>query len=290
LFTGPHASPFDINMAADAGYEVLIPHTNVGLDDVTALVQDSMFSRPPGYFAHSGIFIGGRDINLATDMLDAASGATFKPFELSLMADPNGAYTTSGALVALAEHHLLAAGKTLKGSRVVIFGGGPVGVSAAVLAHRCGAMPVLARLTPGSTEKTNAMSAFLARYDASAEFVSAETPEDKQTALASADVIVSTARAGIEVLSADLLASFCKASVALDVNAVPPAGIAGVDVNANGVELPDAKHCLGVGALAIGNIKYKTQQSLLTQMLNADKARSLDFLDAFSAAKSLVAS
>ena len=289
LFTGKHGSPFDINMAADAGYDLAIPYTDVALDDVVDLVQDAIFSRPPGYISHSGVFVGGRDINLAADMLKAAQSAMFHPFELSVMADPNGAYTTSGALFALAEHHLQVAGKTLHDQRVVIFGGGPVGVCTAVLAYRAGAKPVLARLTPGTPAKLGAMKAFLARFDADAEFVSAESTADKTEALQSADLIVSTAKAGVEVLDAAMLGQHCRAVVALDVNAVPPAGIAGVDVNHNGIKIEHVDQCIGVGALAIGNIKYKTQQALLKKMLVAERVEILDFLDAYKAASSLVA-
>lgn len=289
LFTGKHGSPFDINMAADAGYEVVVPYTDVAVGDVADLVQDAIFSRPPGYCSHSGIFIGGSDVNLAADMLQTAQSAMFNPFELSVMADPNGAYTTSGALFALARHHLIASGKQLDGQRVVIFGGGPVGVCTAVLASRSGAQAVLARLTPGTPAKLDAMKTFLARYDASAEFVSAESTSDKSEVLQSADVIVSTAKAGIEVLDSQLLEKHCSAAVALDVNAVPPAGVAGVGVNDNGQAMKHATECLGVGALAIGNIKYKTQQALLKKMLSAEKVEILDFLDAYDAASTLVA-
>src|SRR5512134_3965937 len=42
-----HMSPFDVNMAADAGYQVIVPYINVTLEEVTGLVQDAIFSRPP---------------------------------------------------------------------------------------------------------------------------------------------------------------------------------------------------------------------------------------------------
>ena len=42
---------------------------------------------------------------------------------------------------------------------------------------------------------------------------------------------------------------------------------------------------LGIGALAIGNIKYQTQRGLLETMLKADKALYLDLRDAFAEAR-----
>ena len=38
-----NVSPFDVNMACDAGYDLVIPYTNVNLTDVKGLVQDAIF-------------------------------------------------------------------------------------------------------------------------------------------------------------------------------------------------------------------------------------------------------
>ena len=57
--------------------------------------------------ARTGIFIGGRDALLAADMLERAKAAMVKPFVVSVMADPSGAYTTAAAMVACVEAALL---------------------------------------------------------------------------------------------------------------------------------------------------------------------------------------
>jgi hypothetical protein len=41
-------SPFDVNMAVDAGWISTIPYTQLEPGEVTALVQDAIFSRGPG--------------------------------------------------------------------------------------------------------------------------------------------------------------------------------------------------------------------------------------------------
>jgi methylene-tetrahydromethanopterin dehydrogenase len=81
--------------------------------------------------------------------------------------------------------------------------------------------------------------------------------------------------------------------VAADVIAVPPEGIAGVGV------MDDAKPiagtgsagvgAVGIGALAVGNVKYQTQHRLLVQMQQAEKAVSLSFAEAFTAARAFLA-
>ncbi|MFX4729053.1 methylene-tetrahydromethanopterin dehydrogenase N-terminal domain-containing protein, partial [Acinetobacter baumannii] len=78
------------NMACDAGFQVLMPYSGVGLDQIYGLTQDAIFSRGPNGVKRTGIFIGGRDIGLAADMLDACRGAMVPPFEVSVFADPSG--------------------------------------------------------------------------------------------------------------------------------------------------------------------------------------------------------
>ena len=66
-----HMSPFDVNMALDAGFDAVVTYTNVTLDEVTGLVQDAIFSRPPKVGVRTGMFFGGRNATLALDMLAA---------------------------------------------------------------------------------------------------------------------------------------------------------------------------------------------------------------------------
>ena len=37
-------SPFDVNMATDAGFDMIAPYTDVDLKEVPGFVQDSIFS------------------------------------------------------------------------------------------------------------------------------------------------------------------------------------------------------------------------------------------------------
>ncbi|MGA3248893.1 MAG: methylene-tetrahydromethanopterin dehydrogenase N-terminal domain-containing protein, partial [Paraburkholderia sp.] len=107
MFTAtPQMSPFDVNMAADAGYQVIVPYCSVEAGMVATLTQDAIFSRGPKGVSRTGIFIGGRDVMLAADMLNTARKAMVPPFEVSVFADPSGSYTTAAALVALVERHL----------------------------------------------------------------------------------------------------------------------------------------------------------------------------------------
>jgi methylene-tetrahydromethanopterin dehydrogenase len=74
--------------------------------------------------------------------------------------------------------------------------------------------------------------------------------------------------------------------VVADVNAVPPAGVEGLDMKANG-EAIGRQGALGIGPLAIGDIKYKTESGLFKAMIAAEKAVAFDFRDAFKRAREL---
>ena len=78
--------------------------------------------------------------------------------------------------------------------------------------------------------------------------------------------------------------------LAADVNAVPPAGIEGLGVMDDGKPLgAGSGKAVGIGALAIGNVKYLCQRGLFQRMINTDKPVYLDFRDAFATARDLVA-
>lgn len=290
MFTpGKQMSPFDINMAADAGYQIIVPYAEVGLDAITGLTQDTIFSRGPKGVTRTGIFIGGRDALLAADMLERAQSAMVKPFVVSLMADPSGAYTTAAAMVACVEAALHRTNPSgLADRRVVVFGGtGPVGRIAAVLAASAGAQVQISSRS-GSAAAQKAAAETGQRFGVTLHGVSGADPAAVRASLAAADVVLGCAAAGMQVLSADDLAAAPRLAVAADVNAVPPAGIAGVGVMDNARAIAGSA-ALGIGALAIGNVKYQTQQRLLVQMRESEKAVVLGFAEALATARAVVA-
>lgn len=284
-----NVSPFDVNMAYDAGYQAVIPYTDVALDQIAPLTQDCIFSRGPRGAKRTGIFIGGREIGLAADMLDAAKRAMVPPFEVSVFADPSGAFTTAAAMVASVEGQLRKThGTDLSGKQVVILGGtGPVGTAAAVLASSAGARVRIASHTSFDRARMTAEVA-RARYGADASAAIAGSTDERRELIVAADVVLATAKAGVQVLSALELTHAKKLLVAADLNAVPPAGIEGLGVMDNGVTLKNT-NAVGIGALAIGNIKYQNMRAMFELMLSAEKPLYLDFRDAFELARKQVA-
>jgi methylene-tetrahydromethanopterin dehydrogenase len=290
LFTPTaQASPFDVNMAADAGFQVITPYCNVTPQAIAALTQDAIFSRGPKGVARTGIFIGGRDVLLASDMIDRAREAMVPPFVVSLFADPSGSYTTAAAMVAVTESALRRRHDTgLADKRVLLLGGtGPVGRIASVLCARLGATALLSS-HQGAAAAQAAAAETGRRFDVTLHGVSGRDKRDLHDALAEAEVVMGVAAAGVQVMDERDRAHATRMLVAADVNAVPPEGLAGVGVMDDVKPLPGST-AFGIGALVIGNVKYQVQHRLLVRMREAEKPVTLGFAEAFDVARELLA-
>jgi len=282
-----HMSPFDVNMAVDAGFDVVVPYVGVGRDEVTGLVQDAIFSRPPDAGADTGIFIAGKDVLLALDMFDAARKAMVPPFQVSVFADPAGSFTTAAAMVAKVEKALEKKfERGLKGTHVVVFGAtGVVGFCTAVIAAKEGASVTIVG-HDGVERVKKVADQIRARFGVDVAAADGSTDTRKRELVQTAEVILTAAKAGVQVISSEQLAAAGKLLIAADVNAVPPAGIEGLAVNANAEPIASTK-AVGIGPLAIGNVKYKVESGLFKRMIDSEKTMTFDFQDAFSFAREI---
>lgn len=284
-----HMSPFDVNMAADAGFKVIVPYINVLPEEVTALVQDAIFSRPPQDGVRTGMFIGGKDAILSLEMMEAAKNAMVPPFQVSVFADPAGSFTTAAAMVACVERQLKQKfGRTLKDTKIAVFGAtGVVGFASSIIAALEGAdVQLVAHRGVDRVIKSAAISK--ERFGVDLEAVNGETDEQKRDIIARTEVIFAAAAAGVRVVSAEHKALAKNLMIAADVNAVPPPGVEGMELFMDGAPLPGCQ-ALGIGPLAIGDIKYKTESGLFKQMISSNEPLHLDFRHAFAMARGLVA-
>lgn len=280
-----NASPFDVNMAYDAGYDAIAPYTDVQPNEVMGLVQDAIFSRGPRGVWRTGMLIGGRDIDLAMDMLETARKSMVPPFEISVFADPSGAFTTAAAMMALVERQLKRSfDGDLSGRKVSIFGAtGPVGGCTAVIAAKYGATVELVAHRSVADVQAKAES-YNKRYGTNIGYTDGSNDALKKQILHTADVALCAAAAGVRVITLEQMAGSPTLKVVADVNAVPPTGAEGVDVMADGKPIAGT-NAFGLGALAIGNVKYQVQQNLFKKMLEGQSHMYLDFLSAFEMAR-----
>src|SRR5579883_1189229 len=247
-----HMSPFDVNMALDAGYDAVVTYTGVALD-----------------------------------MLAKAKAALVPPFALSLFADPGGSFTTAAAMVACIEKMLRERRRReLKNVKVAVFGGtGVLGFAVAAIAALEGADVTLVGYD-GIRRVSDSAAEIKTRFGVEVQAADGSDETRKAAVLAATEVAACCGRAGVRVLARSQLEAASGLLVAADANAVPPSGIEGLDAMANGVELT-THGALGIGPLAIGNIKYKTESGLFSRMVSAVKPTQLDIREAFILAREL---
>jgi methylene-tetrahydromethanopterin dehydrogenase len=282
-----HISPFDANMALDAGYDAVLPYGDVTLDEVTALVQDAIFSRPPKTGVRTAMFFGGKNATLALDMLAKAKKALVPPFGMSFFADPAGSFTTAAAMVACVEKILKEKHRRrLDGLKLAIFGAtGVVGYASAVIAALERSSVTIVGYD-GIKRVADSANEIRTRFNVEVRPADGSDDGKKSAILGENDAVLCAGRAGVQILSKAQLAGTKSILIAADVNAVPPAGVEGLGMQANGDPLTPSG-AVGLGPLAIGNIKYKTEFGLFQKMIAAPKPVQLDFRDAFVLAREL---
>jgi methylene-tetrahydromethanopterin dehydrogenase len=233
------------------------------------------------------MFFGGKNASLALDMLARAQAALVPPFGISLFADPGGSFTTAAAMVACIEKTLRdRKQRDLRGAKFAVFGAtGVLGFAVAVIAALEGANVTLVGYD-GIRRVSDSANEIKTRFGAEVQAADGSDETKKGAILAATEVAACCGRAGVRVLARAQLKAATGLLVAADANAVPPSGIDGLEAMANGVELT-TNGALGIGALAIGNIKYRTESGLFGRMISAAKPVQIDIRDAFVLAREL---
>jgi len=268
LDTGGRASPFDLTMAYDAGFDAVMPYENVDPREAMSLTQDAMFSRSPKAFKDTCFFISGRDVKKAEEVLKAVKKAMFPPFETSIIIDPSGAYTTAVAIVAKVEDAMTSYGlEGLSGKKYAVFGTGPVGITVAEILTSLECDVTVAEPNPMLNSdyllQHEAFRGVLERHGAYLHGVSTPTQAEKLKILKEADVIFCVAARGVRIIEKEIAAKLKPPKVLVDTNAVPPLGIEGLELNDYMKEI--ARGIYGIGALVIGDLKYKLQKEILKE-------------------------
>ena len=238
-----HVSPFDVNMALDAGFDHVIPYPHVEVAEVRALVQDAMFSRPPKLALRTGFFIGGKNAVLALAMLKSGEGGDVPALRAVALRRP-------GRLL----HHRRRDGRLRRAraegeegprpqglARRVFGATGVVGFSAAVICAQEGAKVTLVGYD-GPERVRRAAEEIKKRFGV--EVASRRRQHrgaERPTSSSRPKWRCCAARAGLQVLSQQQVDAARKLLVAADVNAVPPPGIEGLDMKANGEAIGTAR-------------------------------------------------
>jgi hypothetical protein len=276
LDTDPQPSVFDRVVAIDAGAEEVFSYGGVRPEQVRDLVHGAIFTRSPKELHRTAIFVGGSNVSRGEELLAEVCKHLLPNFGLrvSVLLDANGANTTAVAAVRAAARHL-----SLPETKALVLGGtGPVGQRVALLLAQQGT-----EVRVASRQQTRAVAvveAIRAKVPAAhLEAVAAGTGEELTLRLAGCTLVVAAGAAGVQLLPRDARRSCTSLRVAIDLNAVPPLGIEGVQATDKAAE---QEGVIAYGALGVGGTKMKIHKAAIAalferndQVLDAEQVFAL---------------
>jgi len=251
-------SVFDQVVAYDAAADVVMSYGGVTEGDVRDLIHGCIFTRGPKDLHNTAVWIGGSNMTAGEQLLAMAQDALFPPLSVSLMLDSNGSNTTAVAAVVKIEQTL----GDMKGKKVLILAGtGPVGQRAAGLLAKGGAHVTITSRKPEQGDK--ARQFISARFDVHVEAVTLNDPSRLPELCQGIEVLLNSGPAGVQMVPKSAWSGVKTLKIAVDLNAVPPLGIEGIEVNDAGVK----KNGVTVfGAFGVGNFKTKLHKACVVQL------------------------
>jgi hypothetical protein len=257
LDSASHPSVFDRVVAFDAGADHVLSYGAVTADAVRDMVHGAIFTRGPRDLHQTAIFIGGPDVAAGERLFAAAQQAFFGPMRVSVMLDPNGSNTTAVAAVVRAAEAL---GSLRDVRAVVLAGSGPVGMRAAGLLAQAGAdVLVTSRHAPSGTLASRITTRFGGRVS---EAVLA-SGADAGRVLDGAELVINAGPAGVCLVPLAAWSGRSGLRALIDLNAVPPLGIEGVEP---GDKATGRNGAVVFGALGVGGLKMKIHKACIARL------------------------
>lgn len=265
LDTDSHPSTFDRVVAVDAGADHIFSYGGVTADNVEPLVHGAIFTRNPSDLTHTAIFVGGSHVPTGEAVYERVKKTLFGPFSVSVMMDSNGSNTTAAATVLCAMKHL----DLSQTSALVLAGTGPVGYRVAQLLLSQGATVSLASR---SLDRSREACQRLAVLYPEAKLTPCEstTAAGLKSATEGIQLLVAAGAAGVSLIDADQWQSIGTLKLAIDLNAVAPAGIPGVEVMDKAKERGDV---LTYGAIGVGGTKMKIHHAAVRRLFEGNDRR-----------------
>ena len=277
LDTDAHPSVFDSVVAYDGGADRVIGHGNVNPENVTPLVEGTIFTRAPKEKKYTAIFVGGSYMAAGEALFKAVQEKFFADFRVSVMLDSNGSNTTAAAGVAKLLHSGTVAGK----KAVVLAGTGPVGQRAAVMLAREGARVTITSRDAGRAE--NACQAMNKGFGVELEPAEAVDNEARANVIGDAQIVFATGAAGIELLKPEHWQNNGNIEMMADANATPPIGIGGTNMLDRGEKYQGA---IVWGAIGFGTLKLAVHKACIARLFERND-QVFDAEEVFEIAKSM---
>lgn len=257
-----HASVFDAVVAIDAGVDQLLQYSAVEPLHIRDLIHGAIFTRGPQDLRSTAIFIGGSNVAAGEELLRQVKATFFGPMRVSVLLDANGANTTAAAAVLMAAKHL----NLSEATATVLAGTGPVGQRAVRLLARAGAG---VRVASRSQERAEEVCGAISDAVAGAKLTALRTNSSNETAAAidGSHVVIAAGAAGIELMTSAMRLGSRALKVAIDLNAVPPYGIGGIEPMDKARERDGI---LAYGAIGIGGMKMKIHKAAIERLFTAN--------------------
>ncbi len=260
--TDPQPSVFDAVVAVDAGVNHLFRHGGIQPADVRDLVYGAMFTRAPADLKKTAVFIGGQDVAAGEEILKQTTACFFGPMRVSVMLDPNGANTTAAAAVLAARKHV-----TLEGAvATVLAATGPVGRRVVRL---LASENVHVRVASRQRQRAEEVCDEIRQAVPEASLQPCQTSNEAQTAAAvdNAQVIVAAGAPAVELLADQTRQQCGRLEVAIDLSAVPPNGIGGINPQDKAVRCNDH---VCYGAIGVGGTKMKIHKAAIESLFESN--------------------
>ncbi len=278
--TDPMPSVFDTVVAYDGGADHVKGYGGVTPENVTPLVEGTIFTRPPKEKKHTAIFVSGSNMVAGEALFKTIPKNFFGDFRVSMMLDSNGSNTTAAAMVALLEH----SSNNLKAKHAVVLAGtGPVGQRAGVMLAKEGANVVL---TSRNLERAQqACDDMNESFGVEMTAAAASDEESTAKALEGAQIVLACGAAGIELLSEDAWRLNPTIQMISDANATPPLGFGGIDMMDKG-KLYHGK--LVWGAIGVGTLKLALHKRCIEKLFEAHD-QVFDAMEIYAICKEMIA-
>jgi hypothetical protein len=264
LDTDAEPSVFDRVVGIDAGADVVFGYGAARPETVRDKVHGAIFTRGPKDLARTAFFIGGGDVAAGERLLAEMQRHMIPQYGLrvSVMLDSNGANTTAAAAVRSAGRHI-----DLTAARALILAGtGPVGQRVALLLAREGAE---VRLASRQLERAalTVMAVQAKAPGARLEPIAVAGPDDLPAALDGRTLVFAAGAAGVVLLPTAARREHPQLRVAVDLNAVPPLGVEGVEAGDKGMERDGV---IGYGAIGVGDLKMKVHRAAVARLFESN--------------------
>ena len=272
-------SVFDAIVGIDAGIDHLLRYGGVTPIEIESIVHGAIFTRGPKDLHNTALFFGGSKVQRTEELFEQAKRCFFGSMRVSMMCDPNGNNTTAVAAVLCAANHHELSGT----SATVLAGTGPVGQRICQLLVEQGVSVQVCSRTFARAE-TTCSEIVESHPNAKLKPVEVAVPADAGDVIRDSHFVFAAGAAGVELMNAQWQSEAAENQVMVDVNAVPPVGISGVEVT-DKAEQRFGRICYG--AIGVGELKMKIHKRALRRLFESNDA-VLGLAEIFEIGKALL--